>query len=326
MSEATFSVKNFDKYQHYRDRNPPWIKFHHATLGDYEFNRLPDAVKWHLVGIWSLASQHNNCLPFDSAWIQQRIGAVERVDLNALAEAGWLLVQHASKTGARRQRKATSETEAQEQAEEEKIPPAPTEPAPMGDRDKARALGEAVAAERRAKDAALKADFDEFWRHYPRRVGKGAAERAYAAARRRPPVPSASDMLAGCMRYAAARAGEDPQYTAHAATWLNAGRWQDEPETGGTNGPGTRHIRADRISPETAAAARFLDRQHRPVERAGGLPDRMAEARKTPAWHGPDIGDLDSEDGGGAGADGAVRADEDGAGPPAVAIAGAAGR
>jgi len=46
----------------------------------------------------------------------------------------------------------------------------------------------------------------------------------------------------GARRYAEARAGQDPQYTAHPATWLNAGRWDDEIQatTPGANGYG-RH-------------------------------------------------------------------------------------
>lgn len=70
-------------------------------------------------------------------------------------------------------------------------------------------------------------DFDAFWKAYPRRVGKQAAAKAYANAVKNAD-PAA--LLVGAQRYAAARQGEDPHYTAHPATWLNAGRWDDEPD------------------------------------------------------------------------------------------------
>jgi hypothetical protein len=32
--------KNFEQFQHYKDRNPPWIKLWTRLLDDYEFNEL----------------------------------------------------------------------------------------------------------------------------------------------------------------------------------------------------------------------------------------------------------------------------------------------
>ena len=37
-------VKNFEKFQHYRDRAPIWIKLYGYLLEDYEFNLLPDVA------------------------------------------------------------------------------------------------------------------------------------------------------------------------------------------------------------------------------------------------------------------------------------------
>src|SRR5690606_19747530 len=33
------TVKNFERFQHYKDRNPPWIKLYNDLLDDYEFGR-----------------------------------------------------------------------------------------------------------------------------------------------------------------------------------------------------------------------------------------------------------------------------------------------
>jgi hypothetical protein len=67
--------------------------------------------------------------------------------------------------------------------------------------------------------------FEGFWAVYPRKVGKGAALKAYRHALKR---ASHAEIAAGAKRYAASK--PDPQYTAHASTWLNADRWLDEPD------------------------------------------------------------------------------------------------
>ncbi len=84
-------VKNFEKFQHYRDRAPIWIKLYAYLLSDYEFGRLEDTAKAHLMLIWVLASQTGNKLPNDPGWIQTRIGARDPVDVGNLIATGWLI-------------------------------------------------------------------------------------------------------------------------------------------------------------------------------------------------------------------------------------------
>lgn len=70
--------------------------------------------------------------------------------------------------------------------------------------------------------------FEDFWKVYPRRVAKLAAIKAYARALR---YATPAVINEGAARYAQVRAGQDPQFTAHPSTWLNAGRWSDEIST-----------------------------------------------------------------------------------------------
>jgi hypothetical protein len=49
--------KNWVKFQHYKDRNPPWIKLHRDLLIDKEFMRLPLASKALAPLLWLLASE-----------------------------------------------------------------------------------------------------------------------------------------------------------------------------------------------------------------------------------------------------------------------------
>jgi hypothetical protein len=66
-------------------------------------------------------------------------------------------------------------------------------------------------------------DFETFWKAYPRRVGKLAAQKAY---RRSLVTATAQDILDGVARYIANK----PDYAdfCHPATWLHQGRWMDE--------------------------------------------------------------------------------------------------
>lgn len=77
-------VRNWSEYQHYSDRNPPWIKFHVRLLDDYEFTSLPDTAKAHLGGIFLLASKLDNKIPADPRWIARQIGATSPVRLGRL--------------------------------------------------------------------------------------------------------------------------------------------------------------------------------------------------------------------------------------------------
>jgi hypothetical protein len=94
----TFSVKNFQRFQHYKDRAPPWIKLYNELLDDYEFGRLPDASKMHLIAIWLLASRSDNKIPYDAAWVARRINANTKVDLTLLACAGFIVVDQQLQT------------------------------------------------------------------------------------------------------------------------------------------------------------------------------------------------------------------------------------
>mgnify|MGYP001570175055 CR=1 FL=1 len=94
MATAYFSVKNFDKFQHYRDRNPIWIKLYNSLLEDYAFSELPDAAKGHLLCIWLLASRSGNKLPFDPVWIARKISAKSPVNLVILADSGFIVSEN----------------------------------------------------------------------------------------------------------------------------------------------------------------------------------------------------------------------------------------
>lgn len=56
-------IKNWDKFQHYKDRNPVWIKLHKTILDDPEYHSLSDRAGKYLPLIWLIASEDNGNLP-----------------------------------------------------------------------------------------------------------------------------------------------------------------------------------------------------------------------------------------------------------------------
>jgi hypothetical protein len=50
--------KNWDTFQHYKDRAPAWIKLHRGLLDDYTFACLPVASRALAPLLWLLASEY----------------------------------------------------------------------------------------------------------------------------------------------------------------------------------------------------------------------------------------------------------------------------
>lgn len=78
---------------------------------------------------------------------------------------------------------------------------------------------------RTSKDMTDDGDFDEFWRVYPRKEAKKEAMKAWRRAIR---TEAPSVIIAAALRYRA-DPNRDAEFTAHPTTWLNQGRWEDEP-------------------------------------------------------------------------------------------------
>jgi len=80
-----------------------------------------------------------------------------------------------------------------------------------------------------SRKVALYGEFDAWWNHYPKKVDKVDAFKAFAKARKK---ASLDQLIEGARRYAEERRDADPQYTRGPARWLNAGSWENEPVIG----------------------------------------------------------------------------------------------
>ena len=206
MPDTHIRVRNWEKFQHYRHRNPPWIRLYNELLENYDFARLQDASKWHAVGLWLLASRLDNRIPDDQQWIQSKTNSSTIVDLDALISAGFIeRYDNASGELATCKQSAKPEKSRVEERREEKDPTPHTPPREV-----------------------FLCDFEIFWERYPLKVGRKAALKAYQARRRAGAKPD--DILAGLTRYLAFKASTQERHH-NPATFLGPNEWWTEPWT-----------------------------------------------------------------------------------------------
>lgn len=56
-------VKDWGKFQHFKDRRPPWIKLYRDILDDIEWHELDPVAAKCLVMLWLIASENDGDLP-----------------------------------------------------------------------------------------------------------------------------------------------------------------------------------------------------------------------------------------------------------------------
>lgn len=118
-------AKNWNKFQHYKDRSPGWIKLYRELLDDRIFHRLPDASRALAPMLWLLASESSDgSIPDAVAEISFRLRMSEKkVDeaLQPLIAAGFFsMEQDASEPLAERETDACLEKRREREEKEER--------------------------------------------------------------------------------------------------------------------------------------------------------------------------------------------------------------
>lgn len=119
-------VRNWERFQHYRDRTPPWVKTYTELLDDDAYRRLPGATRAVLHGVWMAYAKSRRTLPASTLELTRRLGLrVSGRQLEALVQAGFIDIV-ASTALAERLHDASA-SRAREEKEEEKDSPYPAE-------------------------------------------------------------------------------------------------------------------------------------------------------------------------------------------------------
>src|SRR5690242_9529985 len=103
-------IKNWREFQHYKHRDPPWIKLHRRLLNDPEWFALDGDASKMLANCWLLASEHDGELP-DVKAMAFRLRMTEKAVVAQLSKLNHWLEQDASAPLALRLQHADTETE-----------------------------------------------------------------------------------------------------------------------------------------------------------------------------------------------------------------------
>ena len=83
-------VRNFERYQHYKDRRPPWIKLYKDLWNTPEFFELSEKTRYFLLGIFVIASQNDNKFPNNERWLRRELATTKPIPIQQLIDLKWL--------------------------------------------------------------------------------------------------------------------------------------------------------------------------------------------------------------------------------------------
>ena len=192
-------VKNHDKYQHYGNRNPPWIKLYRIIMGDYDLRQVPIPSRLTYIYCLILASETDNRIPYDVKFMTERMGfpVSERI-ITPLIERGLLLASDARRM--------------------------------LASEEKCSSLLSSVLIPPKSEDLKSKthSEFESFWLAYPKKIGKKSALQAWQKAKDKPPLVDVLQAI-DTQQKSEQWMKDNGQFIPHPSTWLNQGRWADVP-------------------------------------------------------------------------------------------------
>jgi hypothetical protein len=119
-------IKNWAKFQHFKDRRPPWVKLYRDLLEDIEWHQLDPKAAKDLVSFWLIASERDGELP-DIRTLAFRLRCTEKqVESSLSALSHWLEQDDAEVISPRYQGdRAETETETETETDTRSKPRAP---------------------------------------------------------------------------------------------------------------------------------------------------------------------------------------------------------
>lgn len=202
--ENAFRIRNWAKFQHYKDRNPPWIKLHYELMSSVDWVMADDQTRLLMVVCMMIASRHDGYVPNNPDYIQKMSHINKKPDLVSLCNTGFF--EHASNM------LATCKHDASKCLRSVSASVSDSSLIPEGD-----------------CKGGLPVDFESFWTAYPKKTGKKSALKAWKAAKDKPDIKTIIAAITA-QRSSQQWQKDGGQFIPHPATWLNQGRWADETE------------------------------------------------------------------------------------------------
>lgn len=150
-----YRIRNWSRFQHYRERNPPWIKLHVEILSSEDWVLLSDASKLLAVVCMIVAAKRGGTVPDDPAYLR-RVGYLNaEPNLKPLVECRFLELLAGASNENEPLASARPEKEAETEGEKERITsglqPDPSKPEPKS----------------ASRKTPYPEAFEAFWREYP---------------------------------------------------------------------------------------------------------------------------------------------------------------
>jgi hypothetical protein len=183
----TFSIKNWAKFQHFKDRRPPWVKLYRDLLDDMEWHKLDPKAAKMLVSLWLIASEFEGVLPGVST-LAFRMRTTEKDVTDCVSKLSHWLIQSDITPISDGYQTDTPETETEGETETD--------------------------------------GFDLFWQKYPNKKAKPAAARAFKSAKINVNLPDVLADIESRIDSPDWQK-EHGQFIPHPATYLNQRRWED---------------------------------------------------------------------------------------------------
>lgn len=93
---AYYAIAEWKKYQHYKDRNPPWIKLHRDLLTSRTWVLLDDASRVLAIACMMIAAATDNKIPCDCDYVRRVAYLNSMPDFIPLIECGFIEIQEES--------------------------------------------------------------------------------------------------------------------------------------------------------------------------------------------------------------------------------------
>src|SRR6476646_4341119 len=90
-------VKNLDQYQHYKNRDPKWIKLYYSILDDEIFMMLSEIERCRYMTCLIIASRTENKIPHDPVYLKKVMRLDRAPDLSRLISLGFLILCNESR-------------------------------------------------------------------------------------------------------------------------------------------------------------------------------------------------------------------------------------
>lgn len=169
---ANFRIRNWRRFQHYKDRNPPWIKLHVETLSSEDWVTVDDASKLLAVVCMIIAAKNDGLVPNNPKYVRRVAYLNTDPDFGPLISCGFLEITQADAStmlATARPEEETYKTE-EERRDMSDFQSDPSDSAPRRTQGK------------KAVRTAYPSDFEEFWKAYPtdRNMSKLMASKEWA--------------------------------------------------------------------------------------------------------------------------------------------------